>query len=78
MDDVTFEPKGFRDIYWCDLSNEPFIIEYRHNQKEPLVHCSNCGWDDSLDENGPSEVWLEHHKFICHIHKPRYGRILPK
>lgn len=59
-DKVSFEPVGFRDVYWCPRLNEPVILEYRQavgSEREPW--CINCGCPLESD-----------HAFICHIHKP--------
>lgn len=53
---VSFEPKGYRDVIWCPLLNEPGFLEYSHAGPE----CPNC--------QGNYEP--ETHPFIVHIEKP--------
>lgn len=53
---TTSLPKGFRDLYWCWVMNEPMIIEY----KDDRAICGVCG-DWQLDFG---------HTFIMHIRKP--------
>lgn len=53
---ITLQPTKFRDVYWCPLLREPFIIEWRGD----LPRCRNCGLIGS--DNG--------HFFIVHILKP--------
>lgn len=46
-------PHGFRDLMWCPLDNEPYILEYRDD--EPW--CPGC----------KSSFEAETHTFIGHI-----------
>lgn len=55
---LELEPKGFRDLMWCQYLNEPAILEYRDGRP----HCPNC--------NGNFEA--ESHPFLGHIRKPRW------
>lgn len=48
--------RGYRDVWWCHVRNEPFIIEYR----EDKPFCVNCD----------GEPYPERHTFIIHIRKP--------
>lgn len=57
---VTFEPVGFRDVYYCFLVNEPCFASYASGRDKydcPKCHC------ELPDGN--------YHVFICHINKPR-------
>lgn len=66
---VTFTVKGFRDVYWCYILNEPMINQFKREPgQEPKLMCPNCNWVDYGKE--PSEEFLSQHVFICHIVKP--------
>lgn len=62
---VTFEPKGFRDVYWCPYLNEPVIVEYR--RPSPNKFCVNCSGD--IDHPGVPPFYSKH-TFICNVGKP--------
>lgn len=58
------EPKGFQDLYWCDLMKWPVIILYEDGK----AHCDLC---DIVSETAmPDAVWLEFHKFYGHVPRP--------
>lgn len=57
---LSFSPRGFRDLIWCGLLNEPAILEYRDQPGGRAPWCPNC--------NGNYE--LGSHPFIAHIRKP--------
>lgn len=59
---VTDEPKGFRDVYWCLLLNEPFVIEYDGNK--PTCPNCDCGPFDSVEQMAGND-----HVFVCHVAK---------
>lgn len=63
---ITLEPLGFRDVYWCGLSNEPVIIEYEDSRAK----CVECNWISSTEK--PDEVFLTEHVFVCHLCKPKW------
>jgi hypothetical protein len=54
---IILEAKGWRDLYWCYILNEPVIIEYKDGQP----FCTNC--------NG-NPLKGQEHSFIFHILKP--------
>ncbi len=64
---VDFEMKGYRDVHWCYILNEPWVIQYRDGH----AYCTNCTWLDDGEKGQLTEVFLGHHPFICHIYKPR-------
>jgi hypothetical protein len=75
---IEFEPKGFRDVYWCYSLNEPVIIEWHKNSEgeseERFPTCINCNWiDEGYDREDKivSDTFLTEHTFICHILKPK-------
>ena len=53
-------PKGFRDVYWCWLVNEPAFMVYAHDGETQL--CGECG--------GPVTAMPETHTFCVHVTKP--------
>lgn len=53
---LTNEAKGYRDIYWCFIINEPFIIQYEAN----VPCCSLCG-------GNPLNPDLQMHTFLGHV-----------
>jgi hypothetical protein len=57
---LVFEAKGYRDVIWCPLLNEPAFLEYDQESSEKV--CPNC--------NGNYEP--ETHPFLVHVGKPRY------
>lgn len=61
---VNFEPKGFRDVYWCGPVNEPMVLEYRGD----TTYCPLCKREDVVGDEGFG------HAFICHVVKP-YGAV---
>ncbi len=55
FDCVAATPKGFRDLYWCWIINEPGVAKGDGT-------CSECGYNvRDLDDR---------HTFIAHIRKP--------
>jgi hypothetical protein len=60
---VTFEPKGFRDVYWCPALNEPFVVEYDLILGSPNAGKTVCPYCGTLE--------FSEHTFIAHILKPR-------
>ncbi len=56
---VTFEPLGYRDVYYCFLVNEPNFAFY---PSEGKYECPDCHCE-LPDDN--------YHVFVCHINKPR-------
>ena len=73
---ISNEEKGFRDVYWCWIANEPMIIEYMSiNPKggtKPV--CSNCRMMDMDATDDPPKLssWFKKtHKFLFHINKPK-------
>lgn len=55
---ITYKPKGYRDLYWCNSVNEPFIVQYIHGTDIKI--CSLC--DRELDE-------FDEHIFLLHVVK---------
>jgi hypothetical protein len=68
------EPKGYRDVYWCWVVNEPGIIHFTKSEKNPdmKLTCACCGWvdTDGGGDGSPSAVFLTEHSFVCHAKKP--------
>lgn len=62
---VGFEPRGFRDVYWCWNLNEPFVVSYRGEGENRKRFCENCNAHDFDDQN---------HVFICSIYKPHWHK----
>lgn len=60
---VSFEPKGYRDVVWCPYGNEPAIIG-SYGESEKSINCPEC--------NGNFEYST--HPFICHLGKPDFSR----
>ena len=54
---VTSSPKGYRDVYWCWILNEPVIL----TRVQGVLHCDNCHLEVHDHEKD--------HTFICHIEK---------
>lgn len=77
MKKITFESRGFRDVYWCWNLNEPFIISYRDENEVRKPFCENC---NSIllraldDEENYSKNDFVDHPFICFIHKPHWHK----
>ena len=53
---VSFIPIGFHDVYYCKITNEPFIVTYSKDKKKICSECK-CELEDV------------NHIFICHINK---------
>ena len=66
MEIDTSQPRGFRDVYWCDSLNEPMLIKY---DDQCRCYCDNCGMHSGMPE--PDDIFLKFHRFIAHIRKPR-------
>ena len=62
-DVVTFEPTGYRDVYWCPLINEPYFHKYDTLGK--VESCGGCGWD--LTKENHEHVFLAHFALNAHI-----------
>lgn len=61
---VTDEAKGWRDVYWCHLLNEPVIVEYRRQGDAHIKFCVHC--------DGDIDALPTLHTFCFHIAgKPR-------
>lgn len=54
-------PRGFRDVYWCWIVNEPGFMRY--TDTGDVQHCGECG--------GPLLEMANEHTFVCHVRKPR-------
>jgi hypothetical protein len=66
---ICQSPHGYRDIYWCESSNEPAFLVYA-----PAAHsadvsssasCSVCG--GQIDPNDVEEADNAGHVFLFHI-----------
>jgi len=64
---VSFESRGFRDVYWCPSLNEPYIITYKLGTQFPV--CSGCNNVYESIERMENDF----HTFICSIYKPGGG-----
>lgn len=56
---ISDKPRGFRDVHWCDVNNEPVILEWRTVDGKEVRHCPDC-----TEGNVP-----ELHPFCFHILK---------
>lgn len=65
---VTFESKGYRDVYWCPELNEPVVLVYEElfEGREPV--CDHCRAIIRYEEKPTGFERL--HVFICHVLKP--------
>lgn len=52
---LTPEARGFRDLYWCSILNEPVILTYQDNK----TYCTCCEGSDIIDDGL--------HEFVGHI-----------
>ena len=53
---VSFKFKGFRDVIYCPLANEPTFLKYSEDG-EPFCDACDGNWE------------AVSHPFICHIDK---------
>lgn len=53
--------KGFRDVHWCGILNEPVIVQYKENR----LYCPLC---EMISEQ-TDEAFLQMHLFQFHINK---------
>jgi hypothetical protein len=59
---VSFQPKGFGDVYWCNVTNFPVIISWKYDKS----YCESCHQEILSDE----EEEFKEHTFIAHIQDP--------
>lgn len=67
-DFVSFERKGYRDVYWCPTLNEPVILIYEVKGLEYHPICNMC--QEALPQLTDNADDFSH-TFIVHILKPR-------
>ena len=66
---VSFERKGYRDVYWCPTLNEPVILTYnKTDDGEYYPYCCICKEPLPSLEDDAREF---SHAFIAHILKPQ-------
>ncbi len=59
---ISFKPQGFRDVYWCHLTDEPEIMGAANGKPK----CPGCRtkWNDIAELEAD-----EMHVFMFHINK---------
>lgn len=73
---ILFEEKGYRDVWWCHVINEPSILEWRDEGDGRNPYCAHCTvrgtWLVNSDGTKPvfQVRFYGDHTFICHLKKP--------
>lgn len=69
---ITLEATGSRDVWWCQILNEPIIIQYADGERGPAAyaHCTGCGWTCDTERAEDDPAFLSMHDFCFHICKP--------
>lgn len=62
---ITDKPGSYRDVYWCCLLNEPFVLTY-DGDMPTCPHC-DCGPFES-----PEHMVENDHVFVCHVAKGQF------
>lgn len=60
---LKLDARGWRDIYWCWITNEPFFNEYRDEGGERKLYCPNC----KLIVGGTGGYLEDSHEFLRHL-----------
>lgn len=80
---VSTKPHLHRDVFWCWIVNEPFVLKY-DEANNPC--CALCGWTSPKtwtreEGSGLGPIPLPEdflggsgqHPFICHVWKPQWS-----